>query len=206
MVEEMYNEELKENDNEDSVTDKTGNNCQASTSKMPNEENQNLSFQNAAAKTDSISPTRLRSHQQSTGFSLIGSSELEGITQMSPKRQRINDQMIQHQIPTSRFQSAMEINTGDSSNDHVLVKFGIERQHTADDYSLMAAGPANFIGGFGSYPMEDIGRYDANQYGQSRFSGNGVSLTLGLTDTPQSFLPNQSSSEWTLTRQLNSIP
>ncbi|CAM8968730.1 unnamed protein product [Rhodiola kirilowii] len=206
MVEEMYNEEVKEQENHGSA----GNDNEAFASKMPSDKNQKTSFKNASqetyknvtAKPNSVSPSRLRN--QTTGFSLIESSELEGIPQMSsPKRQRINDQMLLH--PTGSFQSNMEMNSDNASNDqHVLVKFGIERQ-ARDDYSLMAAGPANFIGGFGSYPMEEIGRFDTNQY-QPRFSGNGVSLTLGLTDTPQSFPPNQTPAEWTLARQLNSVP
>ena len=56
----------------------------------------------------------------------------------------------------------------------------------------------NFIQGFGQYPIGDIGRFDTEQFAP-RFSGNGVSLTLGLphcenlslSATHQTFLPNQ---------------
>uniref|UniRef100_A0A7N0UVS4 Homeobox domain-containing protein n=1 Tax=Kalanchoe fedtschenkoi TaxID=63787 RepID=A0A7N0UVS4_KALFE len=183
MVEEMYSEEVKEQENDGSPnkTGNTGNNAEASASKAPTD-----AYQNAAAKSDSGSPGRLRN--KNTRFSLIGSSELEGITQMSPKQQRINGQM---RHPTGSFESNMEMKSSDARNEHVLMKFGLERQ-TGDDYSLITAGQGNFVGGFGSYPVEDMGRFDTSQQYQPRFSGNGgVSLTLGLTDTPQSFIPNQ---------------
>nr|ACC77468.1 BEL1 [Kalanchoe x houghtonii] len=187
MVEEMYNEEVKEQDNHES-TDKTGisgnNNAKAYASKVPTHDN--ISFKNvspedtgatAAAKSDSVSPGRLRN--QNTGFSLVGSSELEGISEMSPKRQRTNHLMIN---PTDSFQSNMEMKSIHASNEHVLMQFGIERQ-TRDDYSLMAAGP------FGSCPLEEINQFDSSHQYQPRFSGKGgVSLTLGLTDT---LFPNQ---------------
>ncbi|KAJ0954071.1 hypothetical protein HanRHA438_Chr00c29g0854701 [Helianthus annuus] len=54
------------------------------------------------------------------------------------------------------------------------------------------------MSGLGGYPVGEIGRFTANQF-QQQFSGNGVSLTLGLPDcenlsmsgTHQSFLSNQ---------------
>ncbi|MFX6572345.1 hypothetical protein ABTG52_05020, partial [Acinetobacter baumannii] len=54
-------------------------------------------------------------------------------------------------------------------------------------FTFMGA-PTNFIGGFGSYPIGELGRFEADQF-QAPYSSNGVSLTLGL---PQNFLPNQS--------------
>ncbi|GMI64636.1 hypothetical protein HRI_000132900 [Hibiscus trionum] len=56
----------------------------------------------------------------------------------------------------------------------------------------------DFMGGFGQYPIGEIGRFDAEQF-TPRFSGNGISPTLGLpycenlslSGTHQSFFPNQ---------------
>ncbi|KAK9290363.1 hypothetical protein L1049_008532 [Liquidambar formosana] len=98
--------------------------------------------------------------------------------------------------PSSRVPSInMDVKPGEANNEQLSMKFGIDRQ-SRGGYSLMG-GPANFIGGFGSYPIGEIGRFDSEQF-QPRFSGNRVSLTLGLPDcenlslsgTHQTFLPN----------------
>ncbi|CAA0837819.1 BEL1-like homeodomain protein 1 [Striga hermonthica] len=50
-------------------------------------------------------------------------------------------------------------------------------------FGLMG-GPTNFIGGFGAYPMGELGRFGPEQQpfhgGGGPYPGNGVSLTLGL--------------------------
>lgn len=121
-------------------------------------------------------------------FSFMGSSELEGITQGSPKKLR--NQEIIH-FPSS---INMDVKANEGSNEQLTIKFGEERQGR-EGYSFMGT-QANFMGGFGQYPIGEIGRFEADQFTQ-RFSGNGVSLTLGLPhcDTlsggHQTFLPNQ---------------
>jgi hypothetical protein len=86
--------------------------------------------------------------------------------------------------------------TNNNNNEQISMKFGDDRQ-SRDGYCFMG-NQTNFIAGFGQYPMEEIGRFDAEQF-TPRFSGNnnGVSLTLGLphcetlSGTHQSFIPNQ---------------
>lgn len=131
------------------------------------------------------------------GFSLIGSSEIDSITQgSSPKKLRISDMLNVDSKPA------------DAESDAMSIKFGIDRQgrdnnnnnsNNNNSFTLMGA-PANFIGGFGSYPIGELGRFGAEQF-QPAYSGNGVSLTLGLphcdnhlsmSGAHQSFLPNQS--------------
>ena len=122
------------------------------------------------------------------GFSFIGSSELEGITQGSPKKQRNNETM---HSPNSIPSIDMDVKPNAANNDQLSMKFGDERQ-SRDGYSFMG-NQTNIVGGFGQYPIGDIGRFDAEQF-TPRFSGNGVSLTLGLDSLPgthQTFLPNQ---------------
>ncbi|XP_022746036.1 BEL1-like homeodomain protein 1 isoform X2 [Durio zibethinus] len=206
MVEEMYLEEIKEqelNGSEDKTNKKQNNEDSASKSTAPekspaenkvksfNSKQDNPTNQNASPmsiSTASTSPLAGNVHNQS-GFSLIGSSELEGITQGSPKkpRRRSTDLL---QSPSNVPSINMDIKQSEANNE-VSMKFG------KDGYSFMGTN-TNFMGGFGQYPIGEIGRFEAEQFAP-RFSGNGVSLTLGLhhcenltlSGTHQTFLPNQ---------------
>ncbi|KAI9393263.1 hypothetical protein POPTR_006G203000v4 [Populus trichocarpa] len=209
MVEEMYMEEIKEqeqNGSEDKTSKSEHNEDAASRSVLQEKGsvNGNLtrsfkSLDNSpdapsaiSIPTSSTSPVGGNLRNQS-GFSFMGSSELDGITQGSPKKPRSHDLI---QSPTSVPSINMDIKPGEANNEQVSMKFGDERQ-SRDGYSFIG-GQTNFIGGFGQYPMGEIGRFDGEQF-TPRFSGNGVSLTLGLphcenlslSGTHQTFLPNQ---------------
>ncbi|KAK6244432.1 hypothetical protein QUC31_010841 [Theobroma cacao] len=204
MVEEMYLEEVKEheqNGSEDKSSKSQNNEDSASKSTAPekspanenhvkslNSKQDNLTSQNASSmsiSTASTSPFAGNVRNQS-GFSLIGSSELEGITQGSPKKPRGTELL---QSPSSVPSINIDIKQSEANNE-VSMKFGKE------GYSFMGTN-TNFMGGFGQYPIGEIGRFDAEQF-TPRFSGNGVSLTLGLphcenlslSGTHQTFLPN----------------
>ncbi|PON97432.1 Homeodomain transcription factor [Trema orientale] len=215
MVEEMYLEEIKEQEqngsgdkmsksNEDSDSKST-----APKEKSPAADNQTGSFNSKqennsttqfvpsaiSISTPSTSPTgggNLRNH---SGFSLIGSSELDGITQGSPKKPRNTETLPS---PNSFPSINMDVKPGKVSNEQITMKFGEDQRQSRDGYSFMG-GQTNFIGGFGQYPIGEIGRFDAEQF-TPRFSGNGVSLTLGLphcenltlSGAHQTFVPNQS--------------
>uniref|UniRef100_A0A5B6ZC51 Homeobox domain-containing protein n=1 Tax=Davidia involucrata TaxID=16924 RepID=A0A5B6ZC51_DAVIN len=200
MVEEMYKEEIKdqeqngseeksEHNNEDSASKSN-----ASQEKSPVTENQSRGFKSKqdniptiSISTSSTSPTI----QNQSGFTLIGSSEMEGITQASPKKPR---SMLQS--PNSVPSMDMDVKVSEANNEHVSMKFGDEGQDR-DGFTLMG-GLTNFIGGFGSYPMGEIGRFGAEQF-PGTYSGNAVSLTLGLphcdnlsiSANHHTFLPNQ---------------
>lgn len=204
----MYLEEIKEqerNGSEDKSSKSEHNENSASKSVLQERgsvnENQTKSFksfdsspnQNAPAISISAASTspvagNVRNH---SGFSLIGSSELEGITQGSPKRPRSTELI---QSPTSV--PSMDVKPGETNNDQISMKFGNGRQ-SRDGYSFIG-GQTNFIGGFGQYPIGELGRFDTEQF-TPRFPGNAVSLTLGLphcenlslSGTHQSFLPSQ---------------
>lgn len=131
-------------------------------------------------------------------FTLMGRpSEMEVMAQGSPKKPRSID--VLHSPSSSVPSMEMDVKPGEQPNPHhhISMKFGSERQ-SRDGYPLMA-GPTNFIGGFESYPMGEIGRFEAEQF-TPRFSGNGVSLTLGLPHCEnlslsgaahhQNFIPN----------------
>ncbi|KAJ8754590.1 hypothetical protein K2173_010196 [Erythroxylum novogranatense] len=209
MVEEMYLEEIKEqeqNGSEDKTSKSEQNEDSASKSapqeKSSGNENQTKSLKsldnspNPNTPGISISATSTSTMRGNVptqpGFSFIG--ELEGITQGSPKKPR-GIEVMQSSITVPSI--GMEIKPYEANNDQVSLKFGNEKQ-SRDGYSFMG-GQTSFIGGFGQYPIGEIGRFQAEQF-TPRFSGNGVSLTLGLPHCEniplpaahQSFLPNQS--------------
>lgn len=184
MVEEMYLEEIKEQEQnglDDSKTNKNEQNEENSSSKnekslspetsnrggfnSTKQENLNSFNPPPAMAVPATSPTTNRiNFQNPSGFSLIGSLEMEGITQFSPKKQRNNER----------------------------------NQNQDGGFTLTGGNPTDFMGGLGGYPIGEIGRFTTDQF-QQQYSGNGVSLTLGLphcenlsiSGTHQNFLPNQ---------------
>lgn len=178
MVEEMYLEETEEHEkmgseNKSQDEDSTSKNT-APQAKNPMFENQNSSRNESASVSTSAAFTSPSGVKNNSDFHLIGSSEMVNFTQKSPKQSRIPS-MIMDSKPTI------------PANEHMSLKFGNERQ-SRDEFTLIGA-PTNFIGGFGSYPMGELGRFGDEQF-QAPYSGNGVSLTLGLPH--QNFMPNQS--------------
>ncbi|WCJ34186.1 BEL1-like homeodomain 1 [Euphorbia peplus] len=212
MVEEMYLEEIKEqerNGSEDKTSSKSDQRENSTSKSLMQEKgsssandpksfrsldtspNQNTHSAISMSRASTSPVENVRNH---SGFSLIGSSELEGITHTSPKKPRSSDMI---QSPTSVPSINMDVKPSENNHDHMTINFANERQ-SRDGYSFIG-GQTNFIGGFGQYPIGELGRFDAEQFAP-RYSGNGVSLTLGLphcenlslSGTHQSFLnPNQ---------------
>ncbi|RDX58091.1 BEL1-like homeodomain protein 1, partial [Mucuna pruriens] len=200
MVEEMYLEEMKEHElnKSEEKSSKSGEDPIMKTTspqeKLPTSEMESKSFtskqdvsknQNTpmvSTSPHSTSPIGGNVKNQS-GFSFIGSSELDGMTQGSPKKSR------SHEI----FHSPNHVKANEANNEQQ--QLSMDDKHSRDGYSFMG-NQTNFISGFGQYPIEEIGRFDAEQFAP-RFSGNGVSLTLGLphcdtlSGTHQTFLPSQ---------------
>ncbi|XP_073140673.1 BEL1-like homeodomain protein 1 [Henckelia pumila] len=203
MVEEMYLEEVKENEkigsedkqrkreqihesvsksSENSPGTKKPNKSIISSQETHQPLNQNIPS-TMAMPTNSTSQSGANIRNQQV-FNLVASSEMERITQLSPKKPR-NPEIIDFASKTT--------DTGLMS-----FKFGAERQ-TRDGFTFMGA-PTNFIGGFGSYPMGELERFGSDQSFHAPYSGNGVSLTLGLphceslplSGSHQTYLPNQS--------------
>ncbi|CAK9181022.1 unnamed protein product [Ilex paraguariensis] len=212
MVEEMYTEEVKDQEpngsedktNKNELNEDSASKSNASQEKTPGKENQSKNFkfkqgnpthqnsQPISVSTASTSPTGMNI-QNHSAFNLMRSSEMESLTQGSPKKPRNNDML---HSPSSVPSVDMDAKPGDANNEQVIMKFGNERQ-SRDGFTLMGA-PTNFIGGFGTYPMGEMGRFSTDQF-PTTYSGNGVSLTLGLphcdnlsmSATHQAFLPNQ---------------
>ncbi|KAL3532171.1 hypothetical protein ACH5RR_005692 [Cinchona calisaya] len=212
MVEEMYSEEMKEhekNGSEEKTSKSEQNEDSGSKSNALQEKSSLLEIENKGfilkqdhftnqnitspiSMSPTASPTGI-SIQNQPVFNLIGSSEMDSITQGSPKKLRSMDML---QSPSSVPSISIDVKPTDRNNDQLSMKFSTERQ-SREGFSLLGA-PTNFIGGFGSYPIADIGRFGTEQF-PGPYSGNAVSLTLGLphcenlpiSGTHQSFLPNQ---------------
>ncbi|XP_057498951.1 BEL1-like homeodomain protein 1 [Actinidia eriantha] len=209
MVEEMYVEETKEQEqNESEGKTSEGRNNEDSlpksdSQKSPATENQNRSFKSKqdnptnqntppiSVSTASTSPTGISIRNQ-PGFTLIGSPVMEGFGQGSPKKQKSTEIL---QSPNSFSPRQVNVKPGETNTEQFSMRFGDERQRRDGGFTLMGA-PTNFIEGFGSYSISEISRFGAEQF---PYSGNGVSLTLGLphcenlsmSGTHQTFLPNQ---------------
>ncbi|KEH24245.1 putative transcription factor Homeodomain-TALE-BEL family [Medicago truncatula] len=194
MVEEMYVEEMKENEqsksNEDSSMKITSSQEKALTSETEPKGYNSTQDISTSQDTPLISVSRPQTSplvgnvRNNSGFSFIGSSELEGIPQGSPKKPRNHELM-------HNPNSFIDVKHNEANNEELSMKFGDDRQNR-DGYSFMG-NQTNFIGGFGQYPIGDIGRFDSEQFAP-RFSSNNVSLTLGLDSIQgnhQTFLPNQ---------------
>ncbi|KAK4856371.1 hypothetical protein QYF36_016832 [Acer negundo] len=170
MVEEMYLEEVKEQDqngnSEESGSKSTDHNKSLRMKKVKAFEaekstNQQNASSNQVSNSITISTSTMTNiggalQTQQTGFNLIGSSELEGVVLTSPKKPRCTNSLSSGIL-------AIDMDMKQGTNDH---------HHDG--------------GGFGAYTMG--GRFSPDDHNQlaPRFHGNGVSLTLGLPQ--QSFL------------------
>ncbi|XP_023005645.1 BEL1-like homeodomain protein 1 [Cucurbita maxima] len=211
MVEEMYLEEVKEQEQNgggglapSTAAEKSNDD---SDSKSPNSKQENSPNQNVHPSV-SISTSSDGNVRNPSGFTLIGtSSELDGITQRSPKKQRgteilysSNNNNNNNNVQFINMDIKLREEEQQNQNLHHLpMKFDEERQNR-EGYSFLGQTHFN-MAGFGQYPIGEISRFDADQF-TPRFSGNnGVSLSLGLphgenlsvnAGTHQAFLPNQS--------------
>ncbi|XP_022731550.1 BEL1-like homeodomain protein 1 [Durio zibethinus] len=201
MVEEMYLEEVKEqerngseeNENkseqkdsgssssaqQEDVTTKIQVKTQSKPDKSINQNTSPTEFSNSTISTSPMGGSLL----PQTAFNLIGSSDLDGAAQRSPKKPRnIND--LQNS-PSSILAMDMDMKQGEIRE--INMKLGDERL----SYS--------YLTGTAYSTMREIGRFDHEQLPPG-FHGNSVSLTLGLphcenlslSGNQQNFLSNQS--------------
>ncbi|KAK9062446.1 hypothetical protein SSX86_019632 [Deinandra increscens subsp. villosa] len=174
MVEEMYLEEVKEqeqnnrsDENRASKSEHSDDNPSLKHGKSRSPENSKRGFNHppppVSTTISTTSPTASRiNFQNPSGFTQM---DAIGIAQFSPKKPRNNN----------------------NSNNN-------QRQQTSNAGFPLLGNPTDFMGGLGGYPIGEIGHQFHPQY-----SNNSVSLTLGLphcdnmsmSGTHQSFLPNQ---------------
>ncbi|XP_077241354.1 BEL1-like homeodomain protein 1 [Tasmannia lanceolata] len=186
MVEEMYMEETKEHEQNcsDDKTSKSEVNEELASKSVATQENSPNKTE-AINGLNSPNPTSAMGNVRTqAGFSLIGSSDSqgsfhdkEGILGGNPKKARKNEFQNSNTVPL--MSDDMDMKSDETNERDLCMKF-------------------NHGGGFGAYQFGEIGRFDPEQF-TPRFSGNGVSLTLGLphcenlslSGPQQTFLSNQ---------------
>ncbi|KAI9072587.1 hypothetical protein K1719_045474 [Acacia pycnantha] len=189
MVEEMYMEEMKEqegNNNNEEVRSSTKDNSQPQDPgglrfdhhQMKGlQSNPDQSFNNqTSTPTDISNPSSI----YLTGFPVGSSSHhhLDMQIRKSPKKPRSSE--VMNNSPSSILSVDMEMKPGDTDRSEGNAKsFGMER------HSLIS----NNGGGYGGFTIQDMGRYNVADQLAPRFHGNGVSLTLGLPHNSTENLP-----------------
>ncbi|XP_042476501.1 BEL1-like homeodomain protein 1 isoform X2 [Macadamia integrifolia] len=166
MVEEMYTEELKEQEQNGGSEEKTS----------KSELNEESTGTKLTAQQEN-SPVRADQRNRNLKSN-------EGLMQGSPKKSRTTTHL--QNSPGSFASMDMDVKPGETNNRDFCAKFDDERQ-SRDGYSLLmgatshGGGGGGGGGGFGGYSIGELaGRFDPDQFPPPRFSGNGVSLTLGL--------------------------
>lgn len=193
MVEEMYSEEVKEQEqsSQDNITNKRESNKESGSKTIAPQESAairidqtkglqskpetftNPSFCSTEISNSSMSTSPMgRSIQTQSAINLIGSSNM----QRSPKKPR-NFEI--ENSPDRIFSMDMAMKPDETSRDNINTKFGTERAQTKDGYLFFSGTTSSDGGGFSTYPMGDFGRFHPEQL-TPKYQGNGVSLTLGL--------------------------
>ncbi|GMI97300.1 BEL1-like homeodomain 1, embryo sac development arrest 29 [Hibiscus trionum] len=176
MVEEMYLEEVKEQEKNGCSQANANESGQKESGSSSNVHQEIVSFmmEQQVKTTQSINHHNTDQFSNSflpqAPFNLIGPTHLDGAAQRSPKRPRgsntVND--LQNS-PSSILSMDMEMKLGD--------------ERLPKDSYLFLTATENPGGGLVTYggAMGDIGRFDPSQLTTPRFHGNStVSLTLGL--------------------------
>jgi len=169
MVEEMYLEEIK--DQEQNGSDRT----KESGSKSSNDPQENI--------TDFKKDQSLYNTLQSKQERQI-TQEMEGLVQPNPKKLKSYQKQSSspNSIPT--IDVDMKMKPGSETAKGI--------NHTFGNYSLITD-TTSHGNGFSAYPVGEIGRFDPEDL-VARYQGNSVSLTLGLphceNPAQQSYLPN----------------
>uniref|UniRef100_A0A1D1YUH1 BEL1-like homeodomain protein 1 n=1 Tax=Anthurium amnicola TaxID=1678845 RepID=A0A1D1YUH1_9ARAE len=188
MVEEMYLEEIKEHEQQNNSDDNNGKHDLKEDSGAPQDGSPTRTEQTDSLLTgqdDSGGDPKQPPH-------MIPTSDPAGIIRMQPAYSD-SDSIVQGKLKKARSDESLRMNSMPQSmnlgvdfkpepnNREFFTKFGDGRRGVEDHgFSFSTAGAAaNHGGGFGAFSIGDIGRFDADQFAP-RFSGNGVSLTLGL--------------------------
>lgn len=189
MVEDMYSEEIKEQERNGSQdNNKRETNKEARSTGAPQESassrhdhikahqskpgkytNQNVSPTKISSSSMSTSPMGGGSIHEQSGFTLVGLSDM----QRSPKQPRSSEM---HNSPSNILSMDMDMKP-DEASEAISLKFLKERQGK-DGYSFISDNTSHGTG-FGTYSVGDFGRFNPEQLAP-RFQGNSVSLTLGL--------------------------
>ena len=154
MVEEMYSEEVKEQEQSGSQDDDNNNNNKRECNK------ESGSTTSAAHQSNSSVVGSMQAH---SGFNLVGLSDM----QRSPKQPRSSEMQ---NSPNTIISMDMDMRPDEASEAIISTKFAKER-HGKDGYSFISDS---------TYSVGDFGRFNPEEMAAPRFQGNSVSLTLGL--------------------------
>lgn len=159
MVEEMYLEETKEQEqNNGSSNSKNNTNIRSSKESTSKEAN------NAASLEESPGPINIRSFDD----------QIKALQSKTDQTFNIN----QTEIPNS----PMGVSSVHHSSNHLSVDVEMKPRDIKDAYNNQLIGGGG--GGYVGFSLQDIGRFNVNNVSDQqlapRFHGNGVSLTLGL--------------------------
>lgn len=176
MVEDMYMEEMKEfgkdkpGENSGNSDLNDGSPCKASTQPKSEQISTLTSKQN-----NPINPQPSSAPSNSIKYGIAQTQDDEPIAQPLVKKARSNNAL---RLNAMQHSLVSHMKPEDISNRELLMKF-MEARSSGENGHTMIPSVGNHGGGFGGYPIEEIGRFDPQHFAPS-FHGNGVSLTLGL--------------------------
>ncbi|KAL3530315.1 hypothetical protein ACH5RR_009637 [Cinchona calisaya] len=203
MVEEMYLEETKNQEQDGSESNKE----LGSTSTTPKENNSvaRIDQRNVLqtkhekpitrldathAEISSLTPSpSVTLPQARGGFGLIDALNMEGNVEKNSKKMRTEMQ----NSPSSILSVDMDMKFGDTRKGFNNKLISTQRETAKDGFSLMVNNNTSHQAhGFGAYTLGELGQFDPEQL-TAGFHGNGVSLTLGLP--PSENLPLSASQQ-----------
>lgn len=178
MVEEMYLEETKEQQEQSNFHGKNKSKAIKESTSSSSTVQETTSFTNLEKMRALLShPAKLSNHNSSSTSPMGGSFQSQG----SPKKPK-SFEVISSPAPRNTMLSMDMDGKLSNTRREVDEKFGSERQTKDGNYSLLMAATTSEGSGFGPYDqIGDLGRFQPDHHQlPPRFHGNGVSLTLGL--------------------------
>ncbi|XP_009404911.2 BEL1-like homeodomain protein 1 [Musa acuminata AAA Group] len=179
MVEEMYLEEIKDqeqNNSDENASKSDAHGSSTSKSNAPQEGSPTGTPPSDSLKNDlkqtlaSVQPSSFVHGQNQAYY------DRDAIAQPRVKRARSNDSP--HVNPMAN-PLTVGSKPDETSNHEILMQLMDGRQGVGEQGYPLLAGTTSHGGNYGAYPMGELRTFDAEHFSR-RFSGNGVSLTLGL--------------------------
>ncbi|THU53904.1 hypothetical protein C4D60_Mb10t19290 [Musa balbisiana] len=176
MVEEMYLEELKDQEQNNSEENASKSDANGSSTSKSNAQQEGSPTGTAPSDSLKIDPNQTLAAVQPSSFAQGQSPafhDKDAIEQPSIKKAKRHVNSVAHSI-------GIEVKPDETNNQDIFMKLIDGRQRGGEQGYPLIPGNTSHGGSYGAYPIGgELGRFDAEQFAP-RFSGNGVSLTLGL--------------------------
>ncbi|CAL9770088.1 unnamed protein product [Musa acuminata subsp. burmannicoides] len=176
MVEEMYLEELKDQEQNNSEENASKSDANGSSTSKSNAQQEGSPTGTAPSESLKIDPNQTLAAVQPSSFAHGQSPafhDKDAIEQPSFKKAKRHVNSVAHSI-------GIEVKPDETNNQDILMKLIDGRHRGGEQGYPLIPGNTSHGGSYGAYPIGgELGRFDAEQFAP-RFSGNGVSLTLGL--------------------------